>query len=84
MEQTDSQWMMAAQRGLSRLDGRRSEHALLEWDQPCTSVVKGEGRAVFPSNLFMLSPVFLCIAVLRTLEYDKNGDNARNFVRYGN
>jgi len=34
MEQSDSQLMMAAQRGLSRLDARRSEDALLTWDHP--------------------------------------------------
>jgi hypothetical protein len=34
MEQSDSQLMMAAQRGLSCLDARRSEHALLTWDHP--------------------------------------------------
>ena len=34
MEQSDSQLMMAAQRGLSRLDARRGEHALLTWDHP--------------------------------------------------
>jgi len=32
MEQSDCQLMMTAQRGLSRLDARRSEHALLTWD----------------------------------------------------
>ena len=34
-EQPDSQLMMADQRGLRRLDARRSEHALLTWDHPC-------------------------------------------------
>jgi hypothetical protein len=34
-EQPDSQLMMADQRGLRRLDARRSEHALLKWNQPC-------------------------------------------------
>ena len=34
-EQPDSQLMMADQRGLSSLDARRSEHALLTWDHPC-------------------------------------------------
>jgi hypothetical protein len=34
MEQSDSQLMMAGQRGLSRLDDLRSEHALLTWDHP--------------------------------------------------
>jgi hypothetical protein len=34
MEQSDSQLMMAARRRLSRLDARRSEHALLTWDHP--------------------------------------------------
>jgi hypothetical protein len=32
MEQPDRQWMMTAQRGLSRLDARRREHELLTWD----------------------------------------------------
>jgi Transposase DDE domain group 1 len=35
LEQPDSQLMMADQRGLRSLDARRSEHALLTWDQPC-------------------------------------------------
>jgi hypothetical protein len=35
MEQPGSQLMMADERGLSRLDARRSEHALLTWDHPC-------------------------------------------------
>jgi hypothetical protein len=34
MEQSDRQLMMTAQRGLSRLDASRSEHALLTWDHP--------------------------------------------------
>jgi hypothetical protein len=34
MEQSDSQSMMTAQRGLSGLDARRSEHAFLTWDHP--------------------------------------------------
>jgi hypothetical protein len=37
MEQSDSQLMMAAQRGLSLLDARRSEHALLTWTIPALS-----------------------------------------------
>jgi hypothetical protein len=35
MEQPGSQLMAADQRGLSRLDARRSEDALLVWNQPC-------------------------------------------------
>jgi hypothetical protein len=31
MEQSDRPLMMTAQRGLSRLDARRSEHAILTW-----------------------------------------------------
>jgi hypothetical protein len=46
MEQSDSQLMMAAQLGLSRLDARRSEHALLTW-----SVVSGTGSAREKSHL---------------------------------
>jgi hypothetical protein len=34
MEQSGSQLMMAAQRGLSRLDARRSEYALIIWGHP--------------------------------------------------
>jgi len=34
MEQSDSQLMMAAQRGLGRLDARRSEPAFLTWVHP--------------------------------------------------
>ena len=48
------------------------------------SVVKGEGRAVFPLNLSMLSPVFICLEVLHTREYDNHSCNARSFVRNGN
>jgi hypothetical protein len=48
------------------------------------SVVKGEGRAVFPLNLSLLSTMFICLAALHTLEYDNNRCNARSFVRNGN
>ena len=48
------------------------------------SVVKGEGRAVFPLNLSMLSLAFIRLEVLQTREYDNRSDNARSFVRYGN
>jgi hypothetical protein len=48
------------------------------------SVVTGEGRAVFPLNLSMLCPVFICLAALQTQEYDNHSDNARSFVRNGN
>jgi len=48
------------------------------------SVVKGEGRAVFPLNLFMLSTVFVCLAVLQTQEYDNHSGNARSSVLNGN
>jgi hypothetical protein len=43
------------------------------------SVVKSEGRAVFPSNLSMLSPVFIRLEVLQTLEYDNHSDNGKEF-----
>ena len=48
------------------------------------SVVKGEGRAVFPWGLSMLSPVFICLEVLHTLKYDNHSCDARSFVLYGN
>jgi hypothetical protein len=48
------------------------------------SVVKGEGRAVFPLNLSMLSFVLSRLEVLQTREYDNHGGNARSFVPNGN
>jgi hypothetical protein len=48
------------------------------------SVVKGEGRAVFPLDLSMLSFVFIRLEVLQTREYDNHSDNARSFIRDGN
>ena len=48
------------------------------------SVVKVEGRDVVPWDLSMLFAVFICLAVLQTLEYDNRRCNARSFVRYGN
>jgi hypothetical protein len=40
--------------------------------------------AVFPLNRSMLSPVFVCLEVLHTPEYDNHSGNARSFVRNGN
>jgi hypothetical protein len=40
--------------------------------------------AVFPLNRSMLSPVFICLEVLHTREYDTRSGNARGFVRFGN
>jgi hypothetical protein len=48
------------------------------------SVVKGEGSAVFPLDLSLLSPAFISLEVLHTLEYDNYSRNASNFVRDGN
>ena len=50
MEQSDSQLMMAAQRGLSRLDARRSEHALLTWDHPGIEQQEIDGRPGLTSS----------------------------------
>src|ERR1022692_392844 len=40
--------------------------------------------ALFPLNLSMFSPVFICFEALHTQEYDKHSGNARIFVRSGN
>jgi hypothetical protein len=48
------------------------------------SVVKGEGRAVFPLKLSMLSPLFICLEVLQTPEYDNHSGNTMSFVPNGN
>jgi hypothetical protein len=40
--------------------------------------------AIFPLNLSMLPPVFICLEVLHTREYDNHLGNASNFVRNGN
>jgi hypothetical protein len=48
------------------------------------SVVNGEGRAVFPLDLSMLSFVVIRLEVLQTQEYDNHSDNTRSFIRDGN